>query len=98
MSWTTTDVAAELGIDESRVRRMAADRGLGYKLGRDWRFSDDDINAMRERAPGRPRKTVAEYRAEMQGNNYPLMSDVIRVMREEGLSQDEAIRAFGVEP
>lgn len=48
--------------------------------------------------PERPPKNVVERRAEMQGNNYPLMVDVLRVMREEGLSQDEAIRAFGVEP
>ena len=98
MTWTTTEAAAELGIDESRVRRIASDRGLGYKLGRDWRFTDGDVEAMRSRVPGRPRKTVAEYRAQMQGNNYPLMSDVQRVMREEGLSQEDAIRAFGVEP
>ena len=41
---------------------------------------------------------ILRHRAEMAGNHYPLMSDVLAVMRAEGLSQDEAARAFGVEP
>ncbi len=41
---------------------------------------------------------IRRHRAEMRGNNYPLMSDVLHVMREEGLNQDEAVRIFGVEP
>jgi len=42
--------------------------------------------------------TIRRHRAAMQGNHYPLMADVLRVMREEGIGQDDAIRAFGVEP
>lgn len=41
---------------------------------------------------------IRRHRAAMVGNAYPLMGDVLRVMREEGLSQDDAVRAFGVEP
>ncbi len=41
---------------------------------------------------------IRRHRAAMAGNAYPLMADVVRVMREEGLPQDDAIRAFGVEP
>lgn len=40
---------------------------------------------------------IRRHRAEMAGNHYPLMADVLRVMREEGVSQDAAIRAFGAE-
>lgn len=41
---------------------------------------------------------IRRHRAEMTGNHYPLMADVLRVMQEEGLTQDDAVRAFGVEP
>lgn len=52
---TTTETAALLGIDESRVKRMAAARGLGRKFGeRVWMFSDADVEAMRVRKRGRP--------------------------------------------
>ncbi len=55
--WSATAAAAELGIDPSRVRRIAQRRGLGRKLGTVWVFTDADIAAMRVRVTGRPRAT-----------------------------------------
>lgn len=52
--YTTQSAARELGIDQSRVKRMAATRGLGRKLGRAWLFSREDLEAMRSRKRGRP--------------------------------------------
>ena len=51
---TTLDVAAALGIDPSRVRRMAVKRHLGQHHGREWLFTRADVEAMRVRTPGRP--------------------------------------------
>ena len=44
---------------------------------------------------GRP--VYRRNREEMVGNNYPLMSDILRVMRQQGVDQATAIRSFGVE-
>lgn len=58
---TTKQVAERLGIDPSRVIRLAAKYGIGAKLGRDWLFTAADVDALRDRStgkPGRPRKLV----------------------------------------
>lgn len=52
------DVARELEVTERRVQALASSRHVGRKVGRDWRFSDRDIDAMRERKAGRPRKST----------------------------------------
>jgi hypothetical protein len=52
----TTEVARILGIDSSRVRRLAVSRKLGRKLGRDWYFAESEIDNMRSRRPGRKPK------------------------------------------
>jgi hypothetical protein len=55
---TTAQVAAELGIHPSRVRRLAVSRGLGTKITeRLWLFTSEDVEKMRTREPGRPRKS-----------------------------------------
>lgn len=60
-TYTTAEVAAILGIDESRVKRLAVSRHLGHKFGeRLWMFSDVDIEAMRTRKRGRPPKKREE--------------------------------------
>lgn len=51
--YSTTEAAQMLGVDVSRVRRMAANRGLGQHVGRAWVFTVGDIDAMRDRPPGR---------------------------------------------
>ena len=56
---STAEVAAELGIDETRVRRLATSRGLGRRVGRSWAFTTTEVDAMRHRVTGRPRKVRA---------------------------------------
>lgn len=54
---STADVASELGISQQRVRQLAASRNLGQRIGqRSLAFSAADIDAMRSRVSGRPRK------------------------------------------
>jgi len=57
---TTIEVAERLGISPSRVRRLAEVRKVGRKVGRDWHFTEADVDALRVRTPGRPpqRKAV----------------------------------------
>lgn len=47
---------------------------------------DDTIAAIRQR------------RATMAGRHVPMMSDILRVQRDEGLSIEAAVRAFGARP
>jgi DNA-binding XRE family transcriptional regulator len=47
---------------------------------------------------GHERIRVAGHRRAVTADVVDREVDVVRVMREEGLPQDEAIRAFGVEP
>lgn len=53
---TTAEAALELGISEGRVRQLADSRNVGRKVGDRRYFTPADVDAMRERAPGRPRK------------------------------------------
>ena len=46
---TTINVAAALGITPSRVRKLAAEMGVGHKFGRDWMFTPEDVATMRAR-------------------------------------------------
>lgn len=52
--FSTAQVASELSISPRRVRALARSRHLGTKLGRIWIFTQADIEAMRERKPGKP--------------------------------------------
>jgi predicted RNase H-like HicB family nuclease len=54
----TSMVAEQLGLSEDRVRKLAASRGLGRKWGRDLFFTESDVEAMKIRKPGRPKKTA----------------------------------------
>ena len=55
--YSADEVAAELGITPQRVRALAQSRGVGTKVGGYmWTFTSRDIEAMRERKPGRPAK------------------------------------------
>ena len=50
------DVAARLGITPERLRRKAAQRGIGQRLGREWLFSEADVTALAVPGKaGRPR-------------------------------------------
>lgn len=53
----STQMAADsLGITPHRVRRLAIDMGLGWKLGTELLFRAEDVDALRNRPDGR-RKT-----------------------------------------
>jgi hypothetical protein len=52
----TAQAAATLGISARRVRALARSRHLGWQTARDWVFTQEDVDAMRVRMPGRPRK------------------------------------------
>lgn len=54
---TTADVAAALGVTVGRVRQLARARGAGWEIGRDWLFRPEDVDALRDRRPGRPRRS-----------------------------------------
>ena len=54
--FNAADAARTLGITSARVRALAVSRKVGTKVGRDWIFTLQDIEAMRERKPGRPKK------------------------------------------
>ena len=58
----TSVVAERLGLSEDRVRKLAASRGLGRKWGRDYFFTESDLEAMKIRKPGRPKKNPDETR------------------------------------
>lgn len=51
--FTARQVANLLGIDDSRVRRLAERRGLGRKIGPVWTFTAAEIEQLRERPYGR---------------------------------------------
>jgi hypothetical protein len=52
--YSTTDTATRLGIDPSRVRRLAEKYGIGTKVGaRAWVFTDADIERLRAISTGR---------------------------------------------
>ncbi len=55
-AYNSTHVAKILGVGRTEVGRLARTRKLGFKIGRDWIFTVQDIEAMRVRIPGRPPK------------------------------------------
>ena len=55
---TSQTVADRLGISRRRVLALARSRSLGWNAGRDWIFTPQDIDAMRDRKPGRPRTMI----------------------------------------
>lgn len=55
--YTTQEVADRLGLNVSRVRKLAGELGIGQQIGRNWAFTDADIAAFRAR-PDRRYKQV----------------------------------------
>jgi hypothetical protein len=56
--YTTRQVADETGESVELVRKWQQRTGRGTKLGRDWLFTDADLDAFRNRntTPGRPKQ------------------------------------------
>lgn len=53
---TVAEAADALGVSPQRVRQLiAAGRLKAEKKGRDWFIEPPDLEAVRERKPGRPR-------------------------------------------
>lgn len=51
---TSEQVAAQLGLSVQRVRALARSRDVGWRIGRDVLFRPEDVEAIRDRRPGRP--------------------------------------------
>ena len=52
----STEAATKLGLDDSQVRRLAVSLGVGFKVGRNWLFTAEDLKVLRRRPPmGRSR-------------------------------------------
>jgi hypothetical protein len=69
--YTSTQIAAELGISMRRVQAMAKSRNLGRMIGRDILFSQADLDNMRSRINGRPggKMRDAEHYRDMLDRN-----------------------------
>jgi excisionase family DNA binding protein len=53
----TTEAAKRLGISQNRVRDLIASGRLkAQKIGREYAINPADLNAVKKRTPGRPRK------------------------------------------
>lgn len=54
---STTEAGKRLGVTDSRVRKMIlAKRLKAIKVGREWLIDPKDLEAVRDRKVGRPRK------------------------------------------
>lgn len=53
---TTAQVAEELGLTPIRIRQLATSRNVGTLYGRQLMFTPAEVDAMRKRTTGRPRK------------------------------------------
>lgn len=57
LCYTSSEVADQLGVSINLVRTLSRDRNVGTRLGRDWLYSEADVESLRKRRPrGRPRK------------------------------------------
>ena len=53
----TTEAAKRLGVTDSRVRKMILSKRLkAIKVGREWLIDPKDLDALKDRKVGRPRK------------------------------------------
>lgn len=57
-NYTTPQLAAALGITEGRVRQIAIKEKIGHHFGRDWQFTQKDLEKIKglNKKPGRPGK------------------------------------------
>ena len=57
---TTQQAADALGITARRVRQLASELGIGQRMGRDWVFTEDDIERIRQRNKKQGRKPTTK--------------------------------------
>ena len=54
---STAEAARKLGVTANRVRALIRSKRLkAVRVGRDWLIDAKDLNAVKKRKPGRPRK------------------------------------------
>ena len=59
---TAKQAAQILGVDSSRVRVLIRKGRLpAQKVGRDWVILEPDLELVKDRKPGRPKKQKGEY-------------------------------------
>ena len=59
---TAKQAAQILGVDSSRVRVLIREGRLpAQKVGRDWVILEPDLELVKDRKPGRPKKQKGEY-------------------------------------
>ena len=56
MIYTTTEAARALGITPRRVRALAISRRIGERKAAGWLFTEADLDTLRVRVPGHPKK------------------------------------------
>ena len=66
---TTTEAAARLGVNQSRVRQLILDKRLpAQKFGRDWMIEEKDLEKVSERKVGRPKQEERDVEALTHGD------------------------------
>jgi hypothetical protein len=85
--WTTDHVADMLGLSDARVRQIARTMPAGSRHGRDWVFTDADVEAMRKRSTlrgraGGPRKPLSEDHYNDLVERWNAMSQGYRIKAE----------------
>lgn len=55
---STQEVADDLGVTPGRIRQLARALRVGIRVGRDWRFSGNDVAALRARVGQRKRNST----------------------------------------
>lgn len=80
--YTGPQVAERLGVNPSRVRQLAAEFGVGTKIGRDWMFTDDDVDVLsaRKTAPGPKRlsESLADSARGFEADGMPRVAAQLR--------------------
>lgn len=93
---TSNEVAQRLGVNPSRVRQLAAELGIGTKIGRDWMFTDDDVTtlAARKTKPGPQRlsESLMETAGAFEADGSP---GIARELRRIALNHAEKRIASG---
>lgn len=74
---STTDAAVELGVNNSRVRQLILEHRLpATKIGKQWLVQASDLDKVRQRKNGRPRKAARRDAAKQEPHNpYSLSID-----------------------
>ncbi len=85
---STAEAAKRLGVTPDRVRKMiVAKRLKAIKVGREWLIDPKDLEAVKNRKVGRPRKTKKRGRKEGLTSND-------RLSKGEGRKRSHSVRGL----